>query len=159
MPSLNIGHVTLTMITLTAILVPYFTVQFIWRSDACRTPLPDLQMSCRELTTWQGNEGAIIQLSAVITQSNLSGYYTKYCDQFITILNAALWYSSRTWIRLETHNRHPIPRLGCLLWRYWRKLTALNYGHMCSCGQILQQRTGWSHKAVATATFLRKHIV
>ena len=45
---------------------------------------------------------------------------TQHCD-----------HSCRTWIRLETHNRYPIPRpngraMGCLLWRYWRKWPRFN---------------------------------
>ena len=45
--------------------------------------------------------------SVVIMRSNLSQYYTQHCD-----------YSSRKWIRLETHNRHPIAHpngwaMGC----------------------------------------------
>ena len=40
---------------------------------------------------------------------------------------------STTQIRLWTHKTHPIPRphrrtIGCLLWRFWRKLTAF-YRH------------------------------
>ena len=57
----------------------------------------------------------MIQLSAVNIQSNLSWYYHQHCDD-----------SSRTYNRLQTHNRHPIPRphrwaMGCLLWRFGRK--------------------------------------
>ena len=60
-----------------------------------------------------------IQLSAVITRSNLSRYYIRHCDN-----------SGRKWVRFENHNRHPIPRphgraMGCLLWGFRRKLTAL----------------------------------
>ena len=39
------------------------------------------------------------QSGAIITRSNLSRYFTQHCN-----------YSSRTWIGLETHNRHTIPR-------------------------------------------------
>ena len=41
----------------------------------------------------------LIQSSVVITRSNLSRYYTRYCDDS---------NSNRTW--LQTHNRHPIAR-------------------------------------------------
>ena len=44
-------------------------------------------------------------------------WITQYCN-----------HSSRTWMRLETHNRHPIPRpngraTGCILWGNWKKKT------------------------------------
>ena len=39
------------------------------------------------------------QWSAVIRRSILSRFYTRHCNN-----------SSRTWIRLETQNRHPLPR-------------------------------------------------
>ena len=56
----------------------------------------------------------IVQSSAVITRSNLSWWH---CDN-----------RSKTKIRPQTHNRHPIPRprgraMGCVLWGFWRKLT------------------------------------
>ena len=55
----NHGHVTLAAITITANLVSYLEVkslQFIWRSGTRRWNLraPDLQMCCRDLTTWPG---------------------------------------------------------------------------------------------------------
>ena len=40
-----------------------------------------------------------LQSNVVITRSNLSLYCIQHCD-----------YSSKACIRLETHNRHPIPR-------------------------------------------------
>ena len=64
---------------------------------------------------WTDSLHIQIQSSAVITRSNLSRFYTQRC---------------RTWLRLENHNRHPIPRpngraMECLLSGNWRKLTAL----------------------------------
>ena len=61
----------------------------------------------------------LIQSSVVITRCNLSRYYLRHSD-----------YRSRTSIKLRTHNRHTIPRphgraMRCLLWAFWRKLTAL----------------------------------
>ena len=60
-----------------------------------------------------------IQSSAVITRSNLSRYYTRQGNN-----------GGRNWIRYQNHNRHSIPRphgraMGCLLWGFWRKSTAL----------------------------------
>ena len=54
-------------------------------------------------------------------QSNSSWYYTQHCDD-----------GNRMWIRLQTHNRHPIPCphgqvKGSLWWQFLRKYTAL-YG-------------------------------
>ena len=54
-----IGHVTLVVITGTTILVPYLqvkTLQLIWRWGTRWWNLwvPHLQMSCRDLTSWQG---------------------------------------------------------------------------------------------------------
>ena len=51
--------------------------------------------------------------------SNLSRYYIRHCDN-----------SGRIWIRSQNHNRHPISHphgraMGCLLWGFGRKLTAL----------------------------------
>ena len=60
-----------------------------------------------------------VQSSAVITRFNIVRYYiNKYRN----------W--SRIWIRRWIHKRHPIPRpngraMGCLLWIFVRKLTAL----------------------------------
>ena len=56
----------------------------------------------------------IIQSSAVITWSNLSWIYSQHCTN-----------SSRTSIRIGTHNRRPIPDLGYLFWVDWGKLPAL----------------------------------
>ena len=58
---LTIGHVALVAITGIAIMVPYLWVkslQLIWRSGTRRWNLrvPDLQMSCRDLTVWQGTK-------------------------------------------------------------------------------------------------------
>ena len=60
-----------------------------------------------------------IQSSAVITRSNLLWYCHWHCNDW-----------GRTEIKLQTHNRHPIPHphgraMGCLLWGFERKLTAL----------------------------------
>ena len=60
-----------------------------------------------------------IQSSAVIMRSNIVSYYIKDCRNWRRI-------SNRCWI----HKRHPIPHpngqaMGCLLWMFVRKLTAL----------------------------------
>ena len=60
-----------------------------------------------------------IHSNAVITQSNIVRYCIKVCWNWGTI-------SIKCWI----HKRHPIPRplgrdMGCLLWIFLRKLTAL----------------------------------
>ena len=57
----------------------------------------------------------MMQSSTVITRSKLSRYYIQQWD-----------YSSRTWITIETHNRHPILRpnrwaMGCLLCENFRQ--------------------------------------
>ena len=73
-----------------------------------------------ELVYMHWQQGKLqLQPSAVITRSNLSRYYIRHCDN-----------SSRKWIRYLNHSRHPIPRphgraMGCLLWGFGKKLTAL----------------------------------
>ena len=74
------------------------------------------KISC-SLTPWSW--AMHIQSSAVITRLNIIRYY---------IDNYRNW--SRLRIRRWTHKRHPIPSpngrvLGCLLWIFVRKLTAL----------------------------------
>ena len=56
---LAMRHVTLAAITGTTILVPYLLVKslhVIWISSACTSYLlvPNLQLSCKDLITWQG---------------------------------------------------------------------------------------------------------
>ena len=58
----------------------------------------------------------VVQSSSVVTRSNLSRYHIWNCDN-----------SGRKWIRVQNHNRHPIPgphgrSMGCKLWGSWEKI-------------------------------------
>ena len=61
----------------------------------------------------------MIQSTDVITRSNSWLYCIRHCEN-----------SARRWTRYYNHNNHPISRpheraMGCLLWGFGRKLTAL----------------------------------
>ena len=65
-------------------------------------------------------------------QLQLSGVIPWYNITLDCIHNCSNWYW--TWIRFQTHKRHPIPRphrraMGCLLWDLWRRLTMFNGTH------------------------------
>ena len=67
----GIGNVILVAITGTTSLVPYLKVkslQLIWRSGTRRWHLrvPDLQMSCSDLTTWQGTRIVVYMASQIL---------------------------------------------------------------------------------------------
>ena len=66
--------------------------------------------------------GRNVQSCAVITRSNIRGYCIHHCKSLQSLGQNII----RAWI----HKRHPIPRpsvraMGCLLWWFRRKLTAL----------------------------------
>ena len=72
-----VGHVILAVISGTTIFVPYPSVkslQLIWGSDTCRFHLrvPYLQMSCSDLTMWQGTR---IVVPAVVARLHASLMY------------------------------------------------------------------------------------
>ena len=66
-----------------------------------------------------------IQSSAILTQSILSCYYIRRCDN-----------SGRKWLRFSNHNRHPISRphgraMGCLLLGFWDKIYRVMMSQHC----------------------------
>ena len=85
-------------------------------TDIWGTPVWELFTLC-----WESMK--LLQLSAVLTRPNM----TWYC-----IHHSSDW--GRIYIRISIHKRHPISHpsgwaMGCILWGFWRKLTALWQHH------------------------------
>ena len=100
--SSSIGNVTLIAMTGITILVPYYYVkslQLISRSGTRRFNLrvPDLQISCRDLTTWQGtrpNNGSQAACSIVTHWFSKAAFSSSRC----CVLLSMAW----SWVRKDS---------------------------------------------------------
>ena len=75
-----IGYVTLVAITGTTILGSYLGVkwlQLIWRLGTSIFHLPDVQMNCRDLTSWQG-AGMIAPAMTTESHDQLKSWFLKW---------------------------------------------------------------------------------
>ena len=120
---------------------------------------PLLCCDCRVYSEWCGESwpgynktdcGLQIESSAIITWSNLSGYYMRQCNN-----------RCRKWVRHYNHNRHPIPRphgraMGRLLWEFGENWpcyngTALYWEIVCNISShpTCAQHEGWSIRNIA----------
>ena len=108
------GNVALVVITGTAILVPNLEVmslQLIWRSGTRRFHLcvPSLQMSYRDLTTWQGTR-IVASAMAARWQAPLYWYPTIVCKPLQLTWRSGAWrtLSSSKLQWFEDHDRVPV---------------------------------------------------
>ena len=120
---LPIRHVTLVTIAGTTILVPYRQVkwlQLIWRSGT-RTRrfhlrVPDLQMNCRNVTTWQGIKVVATSMAAARVAFPLKKELEWYCWSSLDCNHFSPQNSQNTFHISPVRVRHGVSFVSIIVW-------------------------------------------